>query len=147
MAAYSQMTWLDPALHSFSDEEATPASTPQREASPPSSRRLFPSPRSIDGTDRKLRSEPFDLRTRLSHNRRYRGRRLWCVSTRSRAGEEVGREGVASELNEAGAVINLTRGDFKNGGNLLDNNIRGGSVGLVVVDAAEGSLARRDGAK
>lgn len=33
MAAYSQMSWLDPAL--FSDEDTTPASTPQREVSPP----------------------------------------------------------------------------------------------------------------
>ncbi|KAF9488245.1 hypothetical protein BDN71DRAFT_1436267 [Pleurotus eryngii] len=33
MAACSQMSWLDPAL--FSDEDASPASTPQREASPP----------------------------------------------------------------------------------------------------------------
>ncbi|KAJ8688864.1 hypothetical protein PTI98_012941 [Pleurotus ostreatus] len=33
MATYSQMSWLDPAL--LSDEDATPASTPQREVSPP----------------------------------------------------------------------------------------------------------------
>ena len=59
-------------------------------------------------------------------------------------GEEVSREGVASELDEAGAVVDLTCRDFKNGGNFFDNNIRGDGVGLVV-DASEGSLARRDG--